>query len=575
MPSRAFRATLLFFLVATVFPQAASPYAVSTSSPWATEAALDVLRQGGNATDAMVAASFVLNVTQPYKMGIGGGGFYLASRGGKVWYWDHREMAPASAHEKMFLLPNGDEIPYWPDRVTGPNPVGVPGTPAGLFEAHRALGRLPWKRLLEPAVRLARQGFPITQRFEEELEENWERMSRFPATAAIFGDATGKHMKRGRVLRQPLLGETIDTIARKGAPEFYTGALARSWQAEAGKLGVRITLDDLKTYKVRKAEPIRFRVFGLEGVTAPPPSAAGLMVAATLRYLESYYRTREVKAPDSAARVIVSAEAMAYFQERRNKGIGDPATGKSRPEGYLDPAKFLGSAEEKAAWAEIDRRVAARLEKIETKVTQSALPERDGGAVRGVNAQARVPHHTAHLSIADDAGMAVSYTTTIEALFGSGITVTKHGFLLNNELSDFSAKPGSPNSAAPFKRPRSNMSPTILFDRGAAVAVVGCAGGQLIPTAVVELLENFYLHQMTAREAIAFPRFHPSPDSEIEVESSMPESTVARLRAAGYTVSVVPRVWAVAEALMRRSPRLGWEAAAEPRYDGLGISITK
>ncbi|MEW6055941.1 MAG: gamma-glutamyltransferase [Bdellovibrionota bacterium] len=555
-------ALLNFFYFILFMPQLALGFSVATPSPWSTEAAIEVLRKGGNATDAMVAASFALNVSQPHSMGIGGGGFYLASKDGKVFFWDHRETAPSSAHEKMFLDEKGEPIPYEPERITGPNPVGIPGTVLGLHEAHQKLGKLAWKTLLEPAIRIAKNGIPISENFEEALKEEWERLSLFPTTSAIFGDREGSYLKAGRVLRQPLLANTLEQIQQKGAKDFYQGNLAKSWTNEAQQLGVKINLDDLKAYKVQKRKPIEFKVFGLTGYTAPPPSASGIMVAAVLRYLEQHYRGRELPSPDSASRVAVTAEAMRYFQKVRNENIADPTTNR------LDPQKFLNSPEEKKAWAEIHRNVRKRLDQIETAVTLRNL---DAGSTVSQGSFTE-NGHTAHLSIVDDSGHAVAYTTTIEAWFGSGLAVTGHGFLLNNELSDFNAEPGHPNSAAPGKRPRSNMSPTLLFENQKPVAALGCAGGPRIPTVIVELLENYYLHRMTAREAIAFPRFHYSiNDDKLYIEKGFPTSTLQQLKDAGYNV-VMGQVGGVAQAVMRRSSKNKWEAAAEPRWDAMAVS---
>ncbi len=541
----------------------AYPFAVSTGSPWATEAAIQVIKKGGNAIDAMVTASFVQNITQPYKMGIGGGGFFLTTHKGKIYYWDGREQAPQSANEKMFLKEDGTEIPDWPDRVTGPNPIGIPGMLAGLHQAHKTLGSLPWKSLVQPAIELANKGFPITEKFEAELEENWERLRLFSTSVAIFGDKQGHYLKRGYTLRQPQLAQTLKTIAEDGAKTFYEGKLGESWTNETQKLGVKITTQDLKNYKVRTSTPIHFDVFGLKGYTAPPPSSAGVMVAATLRYLEHYYKSHPLPQPDSAKRILVTSEALSFFQELRNEKLADLNHTK------LDPQKFLNSPEEKQAWEALNKKIALQQEKIETKFTHKNFNQ---PPILQLSAYKKKDGHTAHLSIVDNQGNAVSYTTTIEAIFGSAITVPKHGFLLNNELSDFKATPGHPNSPAPDKRPRSNMSPLLLFEKNKLVGVLGCAGGGLIPTTIVEILENYHLHKMSAKEAIAFPRFHPRQDA-LELEKALPQTTLDQLKLLGYKIEVSPTLWAVAEIILKRSSYDPWEAAAEPRYDGLALSF--
>lgn len=552
------RAKLCLVFLLSVYGIKAHAFAVATGTPWATEAAAEILRQGGNATDAMVAASFVLNVTQPYNMGVGGGGFFLASKEGKVYFWDHREMAPDSAHEKMFLKSNGDPISYYPERVTGPNPVGIPGTVAGLYEAHKKLGKLPWKRLLKPAIRIAHDGFPLSPKFAEALADEWSRISMFPFTAATFGNGEGGPLPEGRMLKQPLLAQTLEKIANGGAPAFYTGELSRTWISEAQKLGIKINSEDLKNYKVRSIAPISFHTFDLDAVTAAPPSGAGITVAATLRYLEHYYQTHDLPTPLSATRIIVTTEALHFFQQVRDQSLADP------PYGKIDPQKFFNSRDEKLAWDEIDKRIGARLDRIQTRFTQNTM--------LNTTTDEQSPHsHTAHMSIVDDHGMAVSYTTTIEEVFGSGLVVPGHGFLLNNELSDFAAEPGRPNSPASHKRPRSNMSPLIFFKDHKPVGVIGCAGGGRIPTVLVEVLEGYHLHKMGAREALASLRFHPTGDNKLQIEKSAPASVLQQLKDAGYILEV-GKVGGAAMALLRRGPKDSWEVASEPRTDGLALS---
>lgn len=566
--------SVFFSLTTTVY--SAQKFAIATSHQLATETAIEILKKGGNAIDASIAASFVLNVVQPYKMGIGGGGLLLAMDKNKSYYFDHRETAPASANEKMFLNVEGKPIERYPDAVTGPNPVGVPGTIAGLAAAHKKLGKLPWKTLLQPAIKIAKEGFPITKIFEDELQDNWDRLPQFAVTASIYGNGEGSFMKRGQILKQPVFASTLEKIANNGAVDFYTGALAKTWTASAQKEGVKITLDDLKKYKVNEPKTVHYKLFGFEAETAAPPSTGGILLASTIRFLESYYKKNEVPKFDSAKRIIVTAEALRYFQDLRDDLVADPPFGKLNPQDYLD------SAQEKEAWKEIQKRIDEKLAKIETAVGKSNVFELTPKTlVASANnktdrKQEWASGHTAHLSVVDQNGLSVAYTTTIEEIFGSGITVPGHGFLLNNELSDFDAQPGRPNSAAPGKRPRSNMSPTILYSKKGAtrepVAVVGCAGGLRIPTSLAIILENYFIQKMSAREAVASVRFHPKKKDNLEVEQSLSAETIKKLKEAGYVVDVVPSMWAVAEILLRRSDKAPWEAASEFRYDGLAIA---
>lgn len=549
------------FVLATA--SAAHAFAVAAPTPQAADAAIATLKQGGNAMDAMVAATFALNVTQPFMMGIGGGGFLLASHNGKVTLWNHRETAPASARATMFLQSDGQPIPAR-QRMTGPNPVGVPGTVAGIYAAHQQLGTRPWKELLQPAIQLARDGFPIPRKFKEMLTLEWPRLSTYPATAATFGDANGNALQLGDSLKQPLLAKTFEAISENGAEEFYTGALARAWLAQAQRLGVKFTARDLKRYKVRLDPPVQYRVFGVNAYTSALPSAAGIMVAGTLRFLEYYYKTHALPPTNSVDRVIVTAEALWYFQKLRNATIADI------PYSKLDPMTFLESADETAAWAEITKMISARLERLHGRSSGGTASK----IVRKKEAYAPGPDgHTAHISIVDDHGMAVSYTDTIEQLFGSGLVVPEHGFLLNNELTDFNAEPGLPNSPAPGKQPRSNMSPTLLLDdQKNIVGAVGCAGGGYIPTVIVETLENYYLHKMTLRKSLRAPRFHPMGDNQLKIEKTMPSSTIAALKKAGYELTEVEVFNGIAQALLRRNATTAWEAVSEPRWDGVGFN---
>ena len=552
-----------FILLSFGYAPSTHSAAVATATALSTQAAVEILKQGGNAVDATVAASFVMNVTQPFNMGIGGGGFMLVSKLEKVSFIDSRETAPASAHEKMFLDSTGNPIPYFLERVTGPNPVGVPGTVKGLFEAHKKFGKLPWAMLLQPAIQLARNGHPINLDFERALADSWGRISSFSATAATFSDGRGSYLRHGQILKWPSLAMTFEKIARNGN-EFYEGELADSWLSDARTLGVKITKNDLSAYTLSEPKPVHFKLFGLWGYAANLPSASGLMVVGTLRFLENYYKNHALPTAKSAARVVVTTEAIKYFQKLRNQTIADIGYSK------LEPQKFLESQSEKLAWKVIERNIRARLKFISNGVSvlNEMAPDMESSEVK------ERPHdHTTHLSVVDDHGMAVSYTTTIEQWFGSGLLVPTNGFLLNNELSDFDASPGHPNSPAAAKRPRSNMSPLLFYESNQPsaplVGVVGCAGGHYIPTALIVFLENYYLFKMNALDATAFPRFHPEEDT-IETEK-LPESTYRALRMAKYKLDLSGGAWSSLQAIMRKNSKKSWEVAAEPRGESSGV----
>jgi len=557
--------SLLLFHVCA--PLAAFGWGIATSSDYATQAGIQMFKKGGNAVDAAIAAAFVVNVTTPHKMGIGGGGFILVGKNGSVSCVNHREVAPKSAHPKMFFDADDKIIPYYPQRVTGPNPVGVPGTVAGFAAAHKRWGKLPWKTIMQPAIEVAQNGFPISSNVEADIKKNWSRIEQFAATKSTFSKNGQTPLVRGDLLRQPQMAKTLRTIANNGGSSFYTGPLAKSWLTEAQKLGVRLSEQDLKDYKVSFEKPITFKIFGKTAYMQGPPSGSSIAVGATLRFLEHYYRDKTVPSHDSVERYITSVEALAYFQKLRTETIAD------RGFATIDPQKYFESNAEKQAWIEIEKSINEKKSKIGTRVThllKDQLP-------KSQRPLPRLPEYgsTAQISTIDNQGLAVSITNTIEEIFGSGVTVPQHGFLLNNELSDFDAEPGRPNSAAVGKRPRSTMSPTLLFDGKTPVAVLGASGGLRTHSSITLFLENYFIHKLDAKMAIASARIHPrwvqGKQFIAEVESFMAPDAVEALREAGYEVDVQSGVYTYPQMLIRREKTAQWEAAADPRYDGMGV----
>ncbi|MGE4233763.1 MAG: gamma-glutamyltransferase family protein [Bacteriovoracia bacterium] len=550
---RKISAILLFF------PVYVFGYAVSTSSPYATRVAIDVLNEGGNAVDALVAASLVIGVANPYKMGIGGGGFFLVSNKGKTYFLNARETAPNSANEKMFLDSYGKPLAHI-HQITGPRSVGIPGLVKGLAEVHRKFGRRPWKSLVAPSVEFAKRGVPISADFEKELHYNWSRMDAYEESKKIFGDGYGSYLKAGRSLVQKDLSKFLEHLA-KNPNLFYEGKIAKEWISAAKKLGVQIEAKELEKYKTKVDKPIVFKVFGFDGVTAAAPSSSAFVVAGVLRYLEHYYsKKKDLWSADSVERVIVTTETSKLFQELRDKIVGD--TPSESLQAYFS-RDGRPTEKEKEVWKKIDQAITQKFQEMKN-------PPKLAGP-QPVNSDQQ-NSHTTHISIVDDKGMVVSSTLTIEAYFGSGMIVPGFGFLLNNELSDFDSIPGGPNTAKPGKRPRSNMSPIILQKSGKAVAVVGCAGGPRIPSAVAGILENFFIFKMNANEAMAFPRIHygiHEGSSRLLIEKGYPPSTIKKLEELRYPVARVDVMRSTAQALLRNSPKQPWQAASESRYDGL------
>lgn len=446
-------------------------HAVSVSHPLAAKAALGILNEGGGAVDAAIAAQMVMTLVEPQSSGIGGGGFLVrydaATRG--IETYDGRETAPASATEDMFLDTRGGPIPYR-DAILGGRAVGVPGVIRMLELAHKDHGRLPWARLFQTAIRLSRDGFPISDRLARQIAGD-RHLAKVPATKAYFFD--GDIPKpAGTILRNPELAETLTLIADQGADAFYTGVLAQAMAdavTRAPHHPAVMTTTDIALYQAKKrpavcAEYQSYKVCGMG-----PPSSGGLAVGQTLGILNHFSLTdRSPNAPRSL-HLIAEAEQLAFADRAAYVGDSDfvpvPVNGMVDP-GYLaERAKLISPRH--AIEGLVDPG-------IPPGAKEAYLGPRD--PLKGLS--------TAHMSIADRFGNAISFTTTVESAFGSRLMV--RGFLLNNELTDFSFRPEwrgkpAPNRVAPGKRPRSSMSPAIVLDRdGGFLMAVGSPGGSRI-----------------------------------------------------------------------------------------------
>ncbi len=574
------RSTIYVFLVLslygtlTICPARAA--SVSTSSPEATRVAMNVLKSGGNAVDAACAAGFVLNVTQPYFTGIGGGGWMLfKKKDAPAQHLDFISQAPkAGVSAKYFVGPDGKPIESWSERNTGPRSVMVPGFVAGCGQAIKEWGTKNWEDLVMPAAQLAQEGFLISQMYFEESQEQWARIASFELTRSIFGGVSGNGVVKDEVLKQPMLAATLERIAKEGPGTFYKGKLAEEWLQEARASGVKISKADLEAYQPLRKEPISFRLDQFTGITAAPSSAAGLMVGEVLRFIDQYYQGHPTPKPDSATRYIVTIEATSYFADLRAKRVSDVKRNK------IDIQKYAGSNEELRAFAAINRRVAKRLSRIMAMAGKKArrIPavalKRAIVAPRSLASQKR--GHTAHISVLDDSGNIVAFTSSIGNIYGSAITVPKFGFLLNSDMGGFSEQPKDLNAPGPELRYLSNQSPTIISMNNkksvGPVAILGGAGGELIPSAIVQFFENYFFHKLPAVDAIKLARVHPGEGDKIQIEKSAPDDVIEKLVRAGYEVEVADTIWAVHEAVVRRTPSSPWEAVAETRYDGLGLS---
>lgn len=497
---------------------------VVTQESLASQVGLEVLKQGGNAMDAAVAVGFALAVTLPQAGNLGGGGFLLTHNTDKrqTEAIDFRETAPAAAHRILYLNPQGDvdeaRIRY------SHQAAGVPGTVAGLALAHQRHGRLPWPKLLEPAIHLAERGIPVSAELAQSLHSARERMSRWPSSRAGFFKADGSAHAPGETLRQPDLAASLKLIGEQGSKAFYQGDIADKIAADMRAHSGLITLDDLKNYRAVVREPVRGSYRGYDIASMPPPSSGGVHLIQILNILEQW-PLAELGA-GSAATLHWMAEAMKLAYADRSEYLGDPDFVK------IPVAGLTAKAYAKELATRIDLHRARPATEIKPGQPQ---PYESG--------------QTTHYSVVDRDGNAVAVTYTLNFPYGSGIIAAGTGILLNNEMDDFAAKPGvanaygliggDANAVAPGKRPLSSMTPTLVFKDGQIRLVTGSPGGSRIITTVLQILLNVIDHQMNLAEATVAPRIHHQwlPD-ELRVEEGFSPDTVRLLEGLGHKVVV-------------------------------------
>ena len=512
----------LIALTASPAPAGASPSralnagAVASPDRYGALAAQEVLKAGGNAVDAAVATAFTLAVTYPEAGNLGGGGFMTFYADGKPYFLDYRETAPAGASAKMYLDAKGEPVPNL--SLVGNLSVGVPGTVAGLAEAHRRFGKLSWARDLAPAIRYARQGFVAPPGMIAERDENTA-----PFAKTNFGRYFGT-LKAGERFRQPELAATLERIAEDGAKDFYRGRTADLLvaQMQRGPAGL-ITKADLAAYKAVWREPILGRWRGFEVISAPPPSSGGVALLQLLKMKQDAAPLFKDVALNSPRYIHLVSEIEKRVFADRAEYMGDPDFVKVPVAALTDDAYLARRA------AEID----------------PAKPS----ALASVQAGLEKPQ-TTHFSIVDRWGNAASNTYTLNGDFGAGVVVEGAGFLLNDEMDDFSSKPGVPNmfgvvgsaanAIAPGKRPLSSMSPTFLTRDGRVAMVIGTPGGSRIFTSVFQVLADVYDFDLPLKAALAEPRFHHQllPENTIFSEpfAPFPHPLIQSLQRLGYKV---------------------------------------
>lgn len=511
----------------------------------------DILARGGNAVDAAVATGFALAVTLPRAGNIGGSGFMLVHQAetGQNHALDYRSTAPAAFDLAPFKRPDGS-IDY--EALTfGPAAAAVPGTVAGLHSAWQQYGSLPWESLLAPAITLARDGIEVSDDLAFALAAAKDVFARYPASRGIFLKPDGTTYRRGEILRQPDLAETLALIARDGPAAFYTGALAQRLVSNLQADGGSISMADLAAYQVRPRTPIATRYRGLQVISMPPASGGGLALLQMLNILGHF--DLAALHQGSAASLHLIAETMKLGAANRRVGIGDPDFVDVPVAGYLSP--------------ELARELADGID------LSRARPVAD---IQPVDAQPYESRETTHFTVVDRQGNAVTNTYTLGYSFGSGYVVPGTGILLDNQIRNFSLRdPSHANSMVAGKRMASSMTPTLVLDEaGDLMLATGTPGGSRIINVILQLLVNVIDYQMNIAEATAAPRIHqPWRGGELALEPGISTDTRDRLAAMGHQVRDQQTMGSTQSIRVRDGLYYG---AADPRRPGaLAIGLNK
>jgi len=493
---------------------------VVTAHPIASQAGYDILRQGGNAVDAAIAVQFSLAVCYPIAGNIGGGGFMVyRHHDGTIDALDYREMAPAASTHDMYLDENGN--PVAEKSQNGALAVGVPGTPSGMYEAFLKYSKLKdWKALLAPAIQSAEKGFNLTHRQVDLLNKNKAKFDKYNIDPIVFNSRV---WKGGDLLVQPELAATLKAIADQGPKGFYEGLVADQIVNQLKKSGGIITLEDLKNYKAIWRTPITANYRGHKIISMPPPSSGGIALAQILGMVENYDLPNMKYQSAEHIHTVVEAERRAYAD--RAIHLGDSDFYNVPIDGLMDK-DYL-----KSRMSNFDPNNASISDSTEAGEIKESL-------------------QTTHYSIVDQEGNAVSITTTLNGGYGSKLVVAAAGFLLNNEMDDFSAKPGTPNmfgligaeanKIEPGKRMLSSMTPTIVEKDGKLLLVCGTPGGSTIITSVYQTVSNVIDYGMSATDAIKSPRFHHQwlPDKIVFEEIGFDSLVINKLKEMGHNVSI-------------------------------------
>jgi gamma-glutamyltranspeptidase/glutathione hydrolase len=524
---------------------------VVSAHPLASKIGAEIIKKGGNAVDAAIAVQFALAVVYPQAGNIGGGGFMVyRGKNGDISTLDYREIAPAAASRNMYLDKNGNVIEGL--NLNGHLAAGIPGSVDGMYESFLKYSKLKnWKKLVQPACKLAKKGFKITKQEADNLNDLKKEFVKYNTSIPVF--VKEEAWKIGDVLVQKDLANTLKEIKNKGKAGFYHGKVADLIVAEMKKGNGIITLEDLKSYRSIWRKPIVGKYRDCEIIGMPPPSSGGIALLQIMGILENSPMEQFGFHSPKAVHAIIEAERRVYAD--RSAHLGDPDFFKVPVDNLLDMSYLK-----------------KRFESINPNQASKSSD------IKAANFATKESEQTTHLSIVDDEGNAVSVTTTLNNSYGARTVVTGAGFILNNEMDDFSAKPGTPNlyglvggeanAVQPGKRMLSSMTPTIVTKDGKLLLVVGTPGGSTIITSVLQTIVNVVDYKMNAKDATHAPRFHHQwlPDAVfIEQPNLLPEKTLEELKKMGHTFKMRGNIGRVETILVQPDGTL--EGAADKRGD--------